>query len=176
VLDRITIQSFDWGTLKAAAAIAPEVPRVCLTAELKSFDTVQKDNAGGSPWTAGLRVSDFGESTPGLVKGAGCSTWSPHVSNVSQASLAEAHAAGLTVIPWTVNDLGLAERLIGWGVDGLITDYPDGVRKLLSDKGVSCSSEDLRRRLAQAAARPPVRSMKLATTSAPVPSRRLVKA
>jgi glycerophosphoryl diester phosphodiesterase len=136
VLDRITIQSFDWRTLKAAAAIAPEVPRVCLTAELKSFDTVQKDNAGGSPWTAGLRVSDFGESTPGLVKGAGCSTWSPHVSNVSQASLAEAHAAGLTVIPWTVNDLGLAERLIGWGVDGLITDYPDRVRKLLSDKGV----------------------------------------
>jgi glycerophosphoryl diester phosphodiesterase len=36
----------------------------------------------------------------------------------------------------TVNDLGVADRLIGWGVDGLITEYPDRVRGLLTDKGV----------------------------------------
>ena len=77
VLDRITIQSFDWRTLKAASTIAPEVPRVCLTAELRALDNIQKDNPGGSPWTAGLKASEFGGSTPALVKAAGCSTWSP---------------------------------------------------------------------------------------------------
>jgi glycerophosphoryl diester phosphodiesterase len=56
---------------------------------------------------------------------------------VTQASLADAKAAGLAVVPWTVNDLNVAERLIGWGVDGLITDYPDRVRKLLADMGVT---------------------------------------
>ena len=137
VLDRITIQSFDWRTLKAASTIAPEVPRVCLTAELRAIDNVQKDSPAGSPWTAGLKASEFGGSTPALVKAAGCSTWSPHFSNVTQASLADAKAAGLVVVPWTVNELSVAERLIGWGVDGLITDYPDRVRKLLADKGVT---------------------------------------
>jgi glycerophosphoryl diester phosphodiesterase len=141
VLDRITIQSFDWRTLKLASAIAPEVPRVCLTAELKGLDTVQADNASGSPWTAGLRVSDFGGSTPRLAKGAGCSTWSPHYSNLTEAALRDAKAAGLTVIPWTVNDLAVAERLIEWGVDGLITDYPDRTRKLLSDKGMRAEGD-----------------------------------
>jgi len=31
----------------------------------------------------------------------------------------------MRVIPWTVNDAEAMERLIGLGVDGLITDYPD---------------------------------------------------
>lgn len=141
VLDRITIQSFDWRTLKVASTVAPEVPRVCLTAELKGFDTVQKGNVEGSPWTAGLRAAEFGGSTPALVKAAGCSTWSPHFSNVTEANLGEAKAAGLAVIPWTVNDLAMAERLTAWGVDGLITDYPDRVRKLLAEKGVAVRAE-----------------------------------
>jgi glycerophosphoryl diester phosphodiesterase len=136
VLDRITIQSFDWRTLKAASVIAPTVPRVCLTSELRGFDTVQKGNLEGSPWTAGFNASHFGGSTAALVKAAGCSAWSPHFSNVSEANVGDAKAAGLAVIPWTVNDLGVADRLIGWGVDGLITDYPDRLRTLLTDKGV----------------------------------------
>jgi glycerophosphoryl diester phosphodiesterase len=29
------------------------------------------------------------------------------------------------VIPWTVNDADTMRKLLAWGVDGLITDYPD---------------------------------------------------
>ncbi|MGD9396966.1 MAG: glycerophosphodiester phosphodiesterase family protein [Candidatus Thorarchaeota archaeon] len=37
----------------------------------------------------------------------------------------EAHSVGLKVYPWTVNDLQTMKQLLAFGVDGLITDYPD---------------------------------------------------
>lgn len=37
---------------------------------------------------------------------------------------------GMLVIPWTVNDTNDMKKLIDWGVDGLITDYPDRVFKI----------------------------------------------
>lgn len=44
---------------------------------------------------------------------------------VSARFVADAHAAGLGVQVWTVDDAEAARRLIGWGVDGLISDRPD---------------------------------------------------
>lgn len=36
----------------------------------------------------------------------------------------EAHAAGLTVSLWTVNETSHLDKFLNWGVDSLITDYP----------------------------------------------------
>jgi len=44
---------------------------------------------------------------------------------VSPRFIVDAHRAGLGVQVWTVNSERDAERLIGWGVDALITDRPD---------------------------------------------------
>jgi len=44
---------------------------------------------------------------------------------VSPAFIRHSHAAGLGVQVWTVDTEADARRLIGWGVDGLITDRPD---------------------------------------------------
>jgi glycerophosphoryl diester phosphodiesterase len=44
---------------------------------------------------------------------------------VSPRFIIDAHRAGLGVQVWTVNSERDAERLIGWGVDALITDRPD---------------------------------------------------
>jgi glycerophosphoryl diester phosphodiesterase len=44
---------------------------------------------------------------------------------VSPRFVADAHAAGLGVQVWTVNDEPRARRLLEWGVDALITDRPD---------------------------------------------------
>ena len=44
--------------------------------------------------------------------------------------LAEAHALGIIVIPWTVNEPDMMAKLIGVGVDGIISDRPDLVQAL----------------------------------------------
>src|SRR5262245_17956926 len=44
---------------------------------------------------------------------------------VSPRFVADAHGAGLAVQVWTVDDEADARRLLGWGVDALITDRPD---------------------------------------------------
>lgn len=128
---RVSLQSFDWRTLQVARQIAPELPTVFLTAQLPRFDTV----ASGD-WTLGLRAADF-DTTADLVAAAGGNTWSPHHSNLSQAVLKRARALGLRVIPWTVNEIADMERLINWGVDGLITDHPDRLRAVMQQRGMA---------------------------------------
>jgi glycerophosphoryl diester phosphodiesterase len=44
---------------------------------------------------------------------------------VSPRFIASAHRAHLAVQVWTVDDEDTARRLLGWGVDALITDRPD---------------------------------------------------
>lgn len=44
-----------------------------------------------------------------------------------------AHGAGLTVYPWTVNHPKQIRRLVGLGVDGIISNRPDLVREALEE-------------------------------------------
>jgi glycerophosphoryl diester phosphodiesterase len=134
---RVTIESFDWRTLVLAKKLAPEIETVCLTIESEGMDTVQRKSGRPSAWNAGLDLAAQGGSVPKLVKAAGCGTWSPFWGNVDGASVTEAHALGLKVLPWTVNDSTNMARLIDLEVDGLISDYPDRLRNVMSDKGLA---------------------------------------
>ena len=51
--------------------------------------------------------------------------------------LKEAQALKLVVIPWTVNQSEMMHRLIDWGVDGIITDYPDRLREVMARRGMA---------------------------------------
>jgi glycerophosphoryl diester phosphodiesterase len=124
--DRVSIQSFDWRTLRIVQDKAPAIPTVCLTAR-----TASVDSASDPRWTAGLRLPEHGNSVPRLAKAAGCATWSPNAAALTPELLKEAHDAGLKVVPWTVNEPADMDRLIGWGVDGLITDYPNRAREVM---------------------------------------------
>jgi glycerophosphoryl diester phosphodiesterase len=134
---RVTVQSFDWRTLVEVKKLAPSIPTACLTMETTDHDTVKPSAYGPSAWTAGLDLRNYANSVPALARAAGCTTWSPLASNVTAAKVREAHDLGLQVLPWTVNDPAVMARLIDQGVDGLITDYPDRLRNVMADKGLT---------------------------------------
>jgi glycerophosphoryl diester phosphodiesterase len=115
---RVTIQSFDWRTLKLVQAQKPAIPTVCLTARLPGLNTV------APAWNAGLALAPR-QSLPGLAQAAGCAAWSPNFQDVTAATVKDAHERGLKVIPWTVNRREDMGRMIDLGADGLITDRPD---------------------------------------------------
>jgi glycerophosphoryl diester phosphodiesterase len=126
----VTVQSFDWRTLLEVRRLAPEIATACLTIETERFSTVRPGPDGASPWHAGLKAADHADSVPRLVAAAGCSTWSMFWRDLTEPRVREAKALGLKVLPWTVNATADMKRLIDWGVDGLITDYPDRLIEL----------------------------------------------
>lgn len=54
----------------------------------------------------------------------GCSAWHPLHTLVTRRRIDCAHAAGLRVHAWTVDEPSRAATLVQWGVDGLFTNHP----------------------------------------------------
>ena len=50
---------------------------------------------------------------------------------VDDELVAAVHAFGARIIPWTVDDPNRMEEFIDMGVDGICTNHPDRLRKLL---------------------------------------------
>jgi glycerophosphoryl diester phosphodiesterase len=51
--------------------------------------------------------------------------YSPYSVLVGKGLVDRCHAAGIRIIPWTVNSLKEMEYMVGLGVDGIITDFPN---------------------------------------------------
>lgn len=60
-----------------------------------------------------------------IARSLGAEAVTPHFSFVNLESVRALHAAGIKVIPWTVNEAGDAARVFEFGVDGVITDRPE---------------------------------------------------
>jgi len=133
---RVTIQSFDWRTLKVVQQEAPEIATSYLTAQQGFMDNLQAGKRE-SPWTAGLRLNNFGGSIPRLVKAAGGAVWSPYHAETTREQVQEAQALELKVVVWTVNEPADMRRMIEWRVDGIISDYPDLLRQVAGEMGVA---------------------------------------
>ena len=131
MLQRVAIQSFDWRSLRLVQQLEPSVPTVYL-----SIQTASSDNIRDGLWTAGLKIADHA-SVPAMVKAAGGAVWAPNGGAVTQELVKQAQALGLQVIPWTINNPADMERLTGWGVDGIITDYPDRLRAVLQARQIA---------------------------------------
>lgn len=55
----------------------------------------------------------------------------PRADRITPKLVAEAHRLDLKLIAWTVNDPAEMKSLMAMGVDGIITDYPNELAKLL---------------------------------------------
>jgi len=132
---RTMIQSFDWRTLAIVQKEAPEIATSYLSSEQAGSDNILASRREDSPWTAGIKHGAHG-SVPRMVAAAGGRIWSPNYLDLDPARVKEAKALGLKILPWTVNDRADMARLIDWGVDGIITDYPDRLREVMAQKGL----------------------------------------
>jgi glycerophosphoryl diester phosphodiesterase len=61
---------------------------------------------------------------------------SGHTTIVTPRFIRHAHAAGLPVKVWTVNERGDIDRLLDWGVDAIISDRPDLAVEALRARGL----------------------------------------
>lgn len=105
VVDRVLVQSFDHAALARVRALNREIPVGALV--------------GQAPIDGGL-----------LRTGA-ANAICPGVHLLTEDLLAEIRRAELECYVWTVNEPALMDRLVGWGVSGIITDRPGLLRARL---------------------------------------------
>jgi glycerophosphoryl diester phosphodiesterase len=128
-VDRVDIQSFDWRTLPMVHRAEPSIPLVAL------YD--EETWVPGSPWLAGIDAAVVGDPMIGALM-VGAHIISPEYPLVTGIPyVVNAHASGLKVIPWTVNDADAMRQQIGYGVDGIITDFPTLARRVLAELGMA---------------------------------------
>jgi glycerophosphoryl diester phosphodiesterase len=140
-LDRVEIQSFDWQTLPMVRAQEPTVPLVALWDETTWVP--------GSPWLNGIDPAVVGDPitgavlvganilSPGYSVPNGLTPEDPGFALVADAAFVDrAHALGLKVIPWTIDDAGAMNAQIDAGADGIITDYPGVLRQVMGQRGM----------------------------------------
>lgn len=146
LLRQVTIQSFDWGSLMRMREVEPRLPIVALT---NGQQFLQAGQPGASPWLGGIDIDDFGGSLVAAAASFDADAISPvagdpqdgrvtdpgYVPYTTPAMVRDAHAAGMVVIPWTIDDDATMQSLIDAGVDGLITDYPDTARVVMARNG-----------------------------------------
>ncbi|MDM7941962.1 MAG: glycerophosphodiester phosphodiesterase [Hydrogenophaga sp.] len=128
---RSNLQSFDWSLNAATRRQAPDMALAFLT-----IQRPRSNNLESGEWTAGLRISQHRDA-PAMVAAAGGKVWSPNFNDLSQTVVQRAREESLRVIPWTVNETPDMARLIDWGVDGIITDYPDRLRAVMQERGMA---------------------------------------
>ncbi|WP_198597891.1 glycerophosphodiester phosphodiesterase [Blastococcus atacamensis] len=123
VADRICLGSFSDARIAAARRLFG--PAVCTSL--------------GPRGVAALRLSSYSPRAAGLVRiQAGCAQVPLQLGGralVDERFLAAAHARGLKVHVWTVDDPVEAEAMLDLGVDGIMTDRPAMLRQLLENRG-----------------------------------------
>ena len=105
--DRFTLQCFDFRVLRYWHEKYPAVTLVALVENLRGPEK---------------NLAELG-FTPAV--------YSPYYQLLTgKDAVDNLHRLGMKVIPWTVNDPEDMRRLRAWGVDGIITDYPDRIKGL----------------------------------------------
>jgi glycerophosphoryl diester phosphodiesterase len=102
---RTTIQSFKMASIVKAKRLSQVIRTSALTQSLEEAMTAQANY------------------------------WSPEYTELNTARVKKAHSAGLKVVPWTCNAKEDMAKLIGIGVDGIITDDPPALIELLKKAG-----------------------------------------
>jgi glycerophosphoryl diester phosphodiesterase len=107
VAEKCILQSFDPRTLQVMHRIDPTITTALLVENLKGLDKNLKE-LGFNP-----------------------SIYSPNYMLVNKKLIKKCHELKIKILPWTVNDEKKMAELIADCVDGLISDYPDRLLKVV---------------------------------------------
>lgn len=92
----------------------------------------------GTRGVLNLRLRSWG--VPAALRRSAVAAQVPEAQNgiqvVDHRFVRTAHARGLQVHVWTINDPDAMHRLLDLGVDGIMTDHIDTLRKVMEDRGV----------------------------------------
>lgn len=99
----VIIQSFDFRTLQYLHGRYPQMRTAML---VEDYDKRSLDDL--------LKALGF---TPTI--------FSPAQELVSKEVVEQSHQKGMQIIPWTVNRVDQMKKLLAFGVDGIISDYPN---------------------------------------------------
>lgn len=117
---RVTVASFHAANLRAVRKAYPEIMTACAEQEVIRFIVAQRLGISRllPPHCPILsipyRQGGFQVCTPAFIR--------------------TAHKRGVQVHVWTVNDPVIMGELIDWGVDGILTDYPERLLKVIETK------------------------------------------
>lgn len=115
--ERMMVGSFDAVTVAQFRQECPEVATAASKAEARRLVILSK-----------LRLGRFYR---GQAQALQIPEWNGRTRVITPRFVKDAHRAGTAVHVWTVNETADMQRLLAWGVDGLITDYPDRLLKFL---------------------------------------------
>jgi glycerophosphoryl diester phosphodiesterase len=148
-LEHSVLVGFDWPGLLHARAVEPQIECWLTTYPQSWFrdapappeDDPPAEPAlqmlrhwartATSPWAAGYDAAKYGGSIVRAIEAAGADGWFPMFRDATAEAVSEAHALGLKVGAWTVNEPAAMRRLIAAGVEALCTDCPDALREVL---------------------------------------------
>ncbi len=106
--ERINIQCFDTRTLEYLHKTYPQIRLAYLVGK----DMISLEDAMS-------KISFIPE------------IFSPHYEVVNKKLVKDVHKRGMTILPWTVDNLEDIQAMVDLKVDGLITNYPDRAVKLI---------------------------------------------
>ncbi|MBF0206145.1 MAG: hypothetical protein HQK53_04585 [Oligoflexia bacterium] len=149
IVERVEIQAFDFRCLQELKKLDSRIHLGFLTEADNEIpgpsDFNHPDPQIASMWTGGALLKNYNKSIPQMIKslaGDNPACWEPEDVELTKEALDEAHKLGLKVVVWTwpehsgtTFDPKMIERLINWGVDGIITDDPGHLISLLAARG-----------------------------------------
>ena len=134
--DKIIISSFDWRILREVKKQSPEIPRAYLTFQQEKGMKIKKTIYSKSPWIDHIPLTIVYD-LPKIIKELGGSAWHPYYKDINKKAVKDAHDNNLPVNVWTVNDEDDMLKMIEYGVDGIMTDYPLRLKNLCEKRGIN---------------------------------------
>jgi len=122
LINRVVVQSFDWAYLRAFHALAPEQVLGALG---------PRGRADGRPLTPEEKILGPAHLDEIAALGARVAVWS---KDVTRESVQQAHARGLKVWVYTINEPAQLLDLLALGVDGFITNQTPLLWKTLATR------------------------------------------